>query len=82
MEKYFFSTTVKIKADIETLMHLKAINIFIIIIFLLFTACAEGNNQNNSINNESTKYDLFSFVVMIVFGLLIDIILDIITSIA
>lgn len=38
-------------------MHLKAINIFIIIIFLLFTACAEGNNQNNSINNDSTKYD-------------------------
>lgn len=49
--------TVKIKADIETLMHLKAINIFIIIISLLFTACAEDNNQNNSINNNRTKYD-------------------------
>lgn len=49
--------TVKIKADIEILMHLKAINILIIIISLLFTACAEDNNQNNSINDDSTKYD-------------------------
>ena len=57
MEKCFFSMTVKIKADIETPMHLKAINIFIIIISLLFTACAEDNNQSNSINNDNTKYD-------------------------
>ena len=49
--------TVKIKADIETHMHQKAINILIIIISLLFTACAEDNNQNNSINDDSTKYD-------------------------
>ena len=49
--------TVRIKADIETLMHLKAINILIIIISLLFTACAEDNNQNNIINDDSTKYD-------------------------
>lgn len=49
--------TVKIRADIETLMHLKAINILIIIISLLFTACAEDNNQNNGINDGSTKYD-------------------------
>ena len=49
--------TVKIKADIETHMHQKAINIFIIIISLLFTACAEDNNQNNIINDDSTKYD-------------------------
>lgn len=40
--------TVKIKADIETHMHQKAINILIIIISLLFTACAEDNKQNNT----------------------------------
>lgn len=49
--------TVKIKADIETHMHQKAINILIIIISLLFTACAEDNKQNNTWQDNSTKYD-------------------------
>lgn len=49
--------TVKIKADIETHMHQKAINILIIIISLLFTACAEDNRENNTWQDNSTKYD-------------------------
>lgn len=50
--------TAKIKADTETLMHLKAINILIIIISLLFTACAEDNSSDNNISQDnSTKYD-------------------------
>lgn len=51
--------TVKIKADIETHMHQKAINILIIIISLLFTACAEDSkdNQDNILQDNSTKYD-------------------------
>ena len=47
--------TAKTKADIETLMHLKAINI--LIISLLFTACAEDNNKNNILQDNSTIYD-------------------------
>lgn len=51
--------TVKIKADIETHMHQKAINILIIIISLLFTACAEDSkdNQDNILQDNTTKYD-------------------------
>ncbi len=51
--------TVKIKADIETHMHQKAINIFIIVISLLFTACAEDSkdNQDNILQDNTTKYD-------------------------
>lgn len=50
--------TAKIKADTETLMHLKAINILIIIISLLFTACAEDNSSDNNISQDnSIKYD-------------------------
>lgn len=49
--------TVKIKADIETHMHQKAINILIIIISFLFTACAEDNRENNTWQDNSTKYD-------------------------
>lgn len=47
--------TAEIKADIETLMHLKAINI--LIMSLLFTACAEDNNKDNILQDNSTKYD-------------------------
>ncbi|MDE7316051.1 MAG: hypothetical protein K2N11_10210, partial [Mucispirillum sp.] len=36
-------------------MHLKAINI--LIISLLFTACAEDNNKNNILQDNSTIYD-------------------------
>lgn len=46
--------TAEIKADTETLMHLKAINILIITASLLFTACAEDNNKDN-ILQDSTK---------------------------
>lgn len=51
--------TARIKADTKTLMHQKVINIFIIVISFLFTACAEDSkdNQDNILQDNTTKYD-------------------------
>lgn len=58
MEKFFSFLIVKIKEDIKTLMLQKIINILIITASLLFTACAEDNNNDNNISHDnSSKYD-------------------------
>lgn len=51
--------TARIKADTKTLMHQKVINIFIIVISFLFTACAEDSkdNQDNILQDNTTKYE-------------------------
>ncbi len=53
--------TVKIKADIETPMHLKAIRILTLIIFIIIASCSEETNQDNhhniQDNTTKTEYD-------------------------
>lgn len=52
--------TAKIKADTETLMHLKDISIIIIIFLsLLFTACTDDSkdSSNSILQDNSIKYD-------------------------